>query len=75
MPWSDLADVVGYDTPDHHRAREDIGEQEKLEESSMDVSEEAVTARWRPQARLGGVQLAVAQLMAQAVAQGKGKAR
>ena len=45
-PWSDLAGGVGFDVPGHHRAREDYGEQDKLEASSMEGSEEAATARW-----------------------------
>jgi hypothetical protein len=66
--WPDLAGNIGFDAPGYHRAREDFGEQEKLEASSMDGSREAVTARWRPRARLGEVELAAEQLRAQVVA-------
>ena len=63
-PLPDLAGDVGFDAPGHHRAREDYGEQEKLEASSMDGSGEAMTARWWPRARLGGVELSMAWLRA-----------
>jgi hypothetical protein len=52
-PWPDLASDVGFDAPGYHRAREDYGEQEKLDAISMDGSGEATTARWWPRPRVG----------------------
>ena len=46
-PLPELADDIGFDAPGHHRARENVGEKEKLEASSMDASRETATARWR----------------------------
>ena len=48
-PWTaarKLAGGTGFDVPGHHRAREDHGKQEKLEENSMEGSEGATMARW-----------------------------
>jgi len=59
-PWPDLAGDVGFDAPGHHRAWEENGERENLEASSMEGSGKAATARWRPRAWLGGVELAAA---------------
>ena len=36
---------LGFDVTGHHNAREDYGEQEELEETSIDGSGEAMTAR------------------------------
>ena len=63
-PWPDLTGGVGFNVPSHHRAREDYGEQEKLEVSSMEGSEGAAMAQWRPRAWLGGMKLAAAWLRA-----------
>ena len=49
----ELAGGVGFNVPDHHRAQEDYGEQEKLEASSMEGSEGATMAWWRSCARYG----------------------
>ena len=43
----DLAGDVRFDALAHHRARENFGEKEKLEASSMEGSGEAATAWWR----------------------------
>ena len=59
-----LAGGTSFDVPGHHRAWEDHRKQEKLEASSMDGLGEAVTARWRPRAQLGGVELSAAWLRA-----------
>ena len=49
VPWPDLTGGIGFDVLGHHWTREDHGKQEKLEASSMEGSEGATTARWRPQ--------------------------
>ena len=59
----DLAGDVVFDATGHHRAREDYGGKEKLEASSIEGSGEAGTARWRPQAQLGGVELAAVRVL------------
>ena len=66
-PWPNLIGSVDFDVPGHHRAREDYGEQDKLEASSMEGSEGATTTRWRPRAQLGGLKLTAAWLRAQAM--------
>ena len=56
-PWTaarKLASGTGFNVPNHHRAREDHGKQEKLEASSMEGSEGATMAWWRSCARYGG---------------------